>query len=60
LVHQQSVDLRSCKLQLNHAKLQLQALLSSERQARFDRDAIEFKLAEISQDKLLLEVSACL
>ena len=46
---------RSQELQLNHALLQQQAVAAKELAMRGERDALLLRLAEVEQDKLLLE-----
>ena len=53
--HQQQADLRSSELQLNHVKLQVQALALTEQQLRQERDGLQYALAESEQDRMLLE-----
>lgn len=53
--HQQQADLRSSDLQLNHVKLQVQALALTEQQLRQERDGLQYALAESEQDRMLLE-----
>ena len=54
-LHTAKSDLRSSEMQLNHAQLQVDALSISELQLRNERDALQFNVAELEQDKLLLE-----
>ena len=54
-LHTAKSDLRSSEMQLNHAQLQVDALSISELQLRNERDVLQFNVAELEQDKLLLE-----
>ncbi len=55
-LHEKQVEMTKMQLQLNHANLQIEALMGSEQQSRYERDALKFTLASVEQDKLLLEV----
>lgn len=51
------MDLTSLQLQLNHTKLQLQAILLNEKKLQSECAQLQHKLAVTEQDKLLIEVS---
>lgn len=55
-LHDKSIENRAIILQLNHVKLQLQALLSQDHSHRSERETLYSLLAQAEQDKLLLEV----
>ena len=55
-LHQKEVVITTLQLKLNHAQLQIQALMANGQQIRSERDEMQFSLAVSEQDKLLLEV----
>lgn len=53
--HQQHADIRSMELQLNHSNLQVQTLSAREQELKDQVDMLQFTIASVEQDKLLLE-----
>lgn len=55
MTHQQHADMRSLELQLNHSNLQVQALVAREADLCEQVDVLQYTIASVEQDKLLLE-----
>lgn len=55
-LNQKQVEAQSLQLQLNHAKMQVEALIFSEQKHREDCERSNLHNAALQQDKLLLEV----
>jgi hypothetical protein len=54
-LHSQAVELRACKLYLNHAKRQIKSLSEAESRSSTERNQLLYSLAAAEQDKLLLD-----